>query len=66
MATRGTVIGVISNIVTIQVDGPVAQNEICYITTGGDRLMAEVIKVVGRNAYVQVGLRLNLPGTCSR
>ena len=40
MATRGTVIGVISNIVTIQVDGPVAQNEICYITTGGDRLMA--------------------------
>ncbi len=54
MATRGTVIGVISNIVTIQVDGPVAQNEICYITTGGDCLMAEVIKVVGRNAYVQV------------
>lgn len=45
---------IISNIVTIQVDGPVAQNEICYITTGGDRLMAEVIKVVGRNAYVQV------------
>lgn len=54
MATKGTVIGVISNIVTIQVDGAVAQNEICYITTGGDRLMAEVIKVVGRNAYVQV------------
>ena len=44
----------ISNIVTIEVDGPVAQNEICYITTGGDRLMAEVIKVAGRNAYVQV------------
>lgn len=54
MTTKGTVIGVISNIVTIQVDGAVAQNEICYITTGGDRLMAEVIKVVGRNAYVQV------------
>ncbi len=54
MATRGTVIGVISNMVTIQADGPVAQNEICYITTGGDRLMAEVIKVAGRDAYVQV------------
>lgn len=54
MTTKGTVIGVISNIVTIEVDGAVAQNEICYITTGGDRLMAEVIKVVGRNAYVQV------------
>lgn len=54
MATKGKVIGIISNIVTIEVDGPVAQNEICYITTGGDRLMAEVIKVVGSNAYVQV------------
>lgn len=54
MATKGKVVGVISNIVTIEVDGPVAQNEICYITTGGDRLMAEVIKVSGKNAYVQV------------
>ncbi|HCK25535.1 MAG TPA: V-type ATP synthase subunit A [Bacteroides graminisolvens] len=54
MATKGTVCGVISNMVTLTVDGPVAQNEICYISTGGDRLMAEVIKVVGVNAYVQV------------
>ena len=48
MATKGTVSGVIANMVTLVVDGPVAQNEICYISTGGDRLMAEVIKVVGR------------------
>ena len=54
MATKGTVIGVIANMVTLSVDGPVAQNEICYISTGGDRLMAEVIKVVGKNVYVQV------------
>lgn len=54
MATKGTVIGVIANMVTLIVDGPVAQNEICYISTGGDRLMAEVIKVVGKNVYVQV------------
>ena len=54
MATKGSVIGVIANMVTLTVDGPVSQNEICYITTGGDRLMAEVIKVVGTNAYVQV------------
>ncbi|MDL2299684.1 V-type ATP synthase subunit A [Bacteroides sp. OttesenSCG-928-E20] len=54
MATKGTVNGVIANMVTLIVDGPVAQNEICYITTGGDRLMAEVIKVVGKNVYVQV------------
>lgn len=54
MATKGTVSGVIANMVTLIVDGPVAQNEICYISTGGDRLMAEVIKVVGVQVYVQV------------
>lgn len=54
MATKGIVSGVISNMVTLKVDGPVAQNEICYIETGGDRLMSEVIKVVGDNVYVQV------------
>ena len=52
--TKGTVSGVIANMVTLTVDGPVAQNEICYISTGGDRLMAEVIKVVGAQVYVQV------------
>ena len=54
MATKGTVSGVIANMVTLVVDGPVAQNEICYISTGGDKLMAEVIKVVGSQVYVQV------------
>ena len=54
MATKGTVSGVIANMVTLIVDGPVSQNEICYIFTGGDKLMAEVIKVVGINVYVQV------------
>ena len=47
MATKGTVNGIIANMVTIVVDGPVAQNEICYITTGSDRLMAEVIQPEG-------------------
>ena len=40
MATKGKVTGVIANMVLLAVDGPVAQNEICYIKTGGDRLMA--------------------------
>ena len=52
--TKGTVSGVIANMVTLSVDGPVKQGEICYIETGGDRLMSEVIKVVGSDVYVQV------------
>ncbi len=52
--TTGKVKGIISNLVIVGVDGPVAQNEICYITIGETRLMAEVIKVTGDNVYVQV------------
>ncbi len=54
MATKGIVKGIISNLVIVEVDGPVSQNEIAFITTDGTRLMSEVIKVVGKNAYVQV------------
>lgn len=54
MKTRGKVKGIIANLVTIEVDGPVSQNEICFIDLGGTRLMAEVIKVTGSNAFVQV------------
>ncbi len=54
MKTTGIVTGIISNLVTVQVDGPVSQNEICYITLGKVRLMAEVIKVTGKNASIQV------------
>ena len=54
MATKGSVRGIVSNLVTVEVDGPVSQNEICYISVGGVKLMAEVIKVIGKNAYVQV------------
>ncbi|WP_071134246.1 V-type ATP synthase subunit A [Millionella massiliensis] len=55
MKTTGEVIGIIANLVTVKTSGPVSQNEICYILMdGGVRLMAEVIKVNGDNAYVQV------------
>ena len=52
--TTGIVTGIISNLVTVEFDGHVAENEICYIDLGGVRLMAEVIKVTGKNAFVQV------------
>ena len=50
MATKGIVKGIVSNLVTVEVDGPVSQNEICYISVGGVKLMSEVIKVIGKNA----------------
>ena len=54
MATKGTVKGIVSNLVTVEVEGPVSQNEICYISVGGVNLMAEVIKVIGKDAFIQV------------
>lgn len=55
MKTTGEVIGIIANLVTVKTSGPVSQNEICFILMdGGVRLMAEVIKVIGDKAYVQV------------
>ncbi|WP_419506856.1 V-type ATP synthase subunit A [Alistipes communis] len=54
MKTTGRVNGIISNIVIVKADGPVAQNEICYVWTGDTKMMAEVIKVIGDDAYVQV------------
>ena len=62
--TTGKIVGIISNLVIVEVDGPVSQNEICYINEAGVKLMAEVIKVMGNKAYIQVfestrGLKTN-------
>jgi len=52
--TTGIVVGIVANLVMVEVDGPVAQNEICFITLSEERLMAEVIKVMGKTVYIQV------------
>ncbi|MBV2247070.1 MAG: V-type ATP synthase subunit A [Lentimicrobium sp.] len=52
--TTGTVTGIIANLVIVEADGPVSQNEICFINLAGVRMMAEVIKVLGNKAYTQV------------
>ena len=54
MKTKGKVTGIVSNLVTVQVEGPVAENELCFIKQGDTRLMAEVIKVNRSSASVQV------------
>ena len=68
MSTTGKVTGIVSNLVTVQVDGPVAENELCHINLAGTDLLAEVIKVSGDKASVQVfestrGLRNGDPVT---
>ncbi|PKO97666.1 MAG: V-type ATP synthase subunit A, partial [Bacteroidetes bacterium HGW-Bacteroidetes-9] len=64
--TTGKVSGIIANLVIVEADGPVSQNEICFINLSGVKLMAEVIKVIGNKAYTQVfestrGLKVGEP-----
>ena len=54
MKSTGKVTGIVSNLVTVEVNGPVAENELCYINLAGTDLLAEVIKVTGNKASVQV------------
>lgn len=54
MGTKGKVAGIIANLVIVEVDGPVSQNEICYIKPGGAKLMAEIIRIGDKNVYIQV------------
>ncbi|MCQ2150660.1 MAG: V-type ATP synthase subunit A [Bacteroidales bacterium] len=54
MKTTGKVTGIVSNLVTVRTDGPVAENELCYIDLKGTKLLAEVIKVTADQASVQV------------
>lgn len=54
MATQGRVVSIISNLITVKVDGPIAQNEICEIELLDGKAMAETIKIHGENAFVQL------------
>lgn len=54
MVTTGKISGIIANLITIEVSGAVGQNEICFVETSDEKLMAEVIKITGNTAYAQV------------
>ncbi|MBI9105523.1 MAG: V-type ATP synthase subunit A [Spirochaetales bacterium] len=52
--SKGKVIGVNGNMVTVQVEDVVSMNEVAYIEVGGKRLKAEVIRIKGNKAELQV------------
>jgi len=53
--TRGKIIGVSGNMITVEVvTGSIVQNEVAFVQCGSERLKAEVIKVRGQVANLQV------------
>ncbi len=53
-AKKGRIVGVNGNLLTVEVDVPIIQNEVGYAVHGDTRLKAEVIRVRGRYADLQV------------
>ena len=50
----GKIVGVSGNLITVEFDKPVIQNEVAFAMTGDLRLKAEVIRIRGRYAELQV------------
>ena len=50
----GRIVGINGNMVTVEFDRAVRQNEVAYVRDADLRLIAEVIRVRGRHADLQV------------
>ncbi|NNM54419.1 MAG: V-type ATP synthase subunit A [Spirochaetales bacterium] len=51
---KGKITGIIANLLTVKVDGPVGQNEIFFVALDDGKLMAEVIRISGDTVFGQV------------
>src|SRR5512140_1431580 len=52
--TRGKVVGVNGNMVTVEAAGDVSMNEVAYVMNAGKKLKSEVIRIRGSRAEMQV------------
>ena len=52
--TKGRVVGINGNMVTVEVAGDVTMNEVAYVSCAGKQLKSEVIRIRGRLAEMQV------------
>ena len=52
--TKGTIVGINGNMLTVAFDGTVAQNEVGFAISGKERLKSEVIRIQNNHAYLQV------------
>lgn len=54
MANLGKITSIQGNMITVSFPESIIQNEVGYVIAGGDRLMAEVIRIRGNTAFMQV------------
>ena len=51
---KGKVVSINGNLVSVEFDGNVSMNEICYVLLGDTALKSEVIRIRGNIAQIQV------------
>lgn len=51
---RGKVVGINGNMVSVEFDGNVSMNEICFVKVDKTRLKSEIIRIRGKIAQIQV------------
>ena len=51
---KGKVVSINGNLVSVEFDGNVSMNEICFVKVGNTTLKSEVIRIRGKVAQVQV------------
>ena len=51
---KGKVVSINGNLVSVEFDGNVSMNEICYVLVDGTALKSEVIRINGNIAQIQV------------
>ncbi|MDR1074108.1 MAG: V-type ATP synthase subunit A, partial [Treponema sp.] len=54
IGTKGTVVAVNGNMVSVRFDGAVSMNEVGYVKTGDKRLKSEVIRIRNGISQLQV------------
>jgi V/A-type H+/Na+-transporting ATPase subunit A len=50
----GKIVSINANMIAVKFDGDVLQNEVAYVVQGDRRLKAEVVKITGNTAFMQV------------
>lgn len=50
----GKIVSINGNMITVEFEGDIIQNEVAYVLSMGKRLKAEVIKIAGNIAFMQV------------
>ena len=52
--TKGKVVGINGNMVSVEFDGTIAMNEVGYVNVGDTKLKGEVIRIRGNTAQMQI------------